>query len=126
MHTTYNVFRRTKLPASAVGLDSEEDEVDAVVFYSNAAPTVDAEGGVVAVQPGAKVGEPPSLYWFHGPRKVGVAGGSGWKQPRLGNAFPVAGPAMSCNVHFMDQMVKAGYKNTWGYAKLVPVAMVPL
>lgn len=126
VHTTYNVFRLARLPGATEGEEDGDEERPCSVFYADCAPTHDREGGLLSVQRAAgRGGEPPTVFWFHGPRKVGVPGGGAWDMPQAAHAFPCAGAGLQCNMAFLDTMVKAGYRAAWGYAKLVPIIMLP-
>jgi hypothetical protein len=133
--TSANVLRVTSIPASLLPGGQGEAETECAVFYANCAPTDERDGGVLAAQappplpsdaPAAPGVRGPTLYHFHGPRKTGVFGGGSWQQPATAHAFPCAGSALKCNRAFLEAMVELGYQQAWGYAKLEPVAMVPL
>ena len=91
------------------------------VFYAGSAPTHARQGGVLCMS-----NNDPSkpILWFHGPRKTGVIGGESWAQDGSACAFPTSGKKLNCNQRMLEAQVSAGYKSSWGYVKLVPVAFV--
>lgn len=122
VHTTSDVFRHASLSPTDVGEEGDENETkDYVVFYSGCAPTHTAEGGVLAMS-NSDPNKP--IFWFHGPRKTGLIGGTAWHQPGSANAFPTLGGSLMCNRKLLEVMGRAGYKEGWGYAKLHPILFV--
>jgi hypothetical protein len=92
-----------------------------VCFYSGCVPTHAGSGGVLCI-----TGNDPTkpVFWFHGPRKAGAVGGAPWPQPGSACAFPVLGARLLVNKRLLETMVQMGYRDAWGYAKLLPVTFV--